>query len=424
MLLHDLVPSSVEAALPFTSNYSRQDLFSECGEEEKEAPKKSAIMSSIEPETDKAPTNALNGDPRVINIDYNIDDGVRVRTIPIENFEGLGFCKPIDSELQSTSSHKELISSVVAQVGSVTTRINISNIAEHPDSDIEVSGDDLSIRELCTSVLRSHGLLAGDCPVSNDAPTEVLVNTKNENFFQSCELCGNFEIALNMLLCDHCEEAFHVSCCNLNMEMLPTDLWFCQSCSKLNHNVSQETSFLKTHSISWWNEKYKLSPIASMLKYPEAHTSRVRIGTSYQAAVPEWSDQLSMDSDCIGEPLEIDPSQTVCLHECPQDKSSNAKAMSNWLQCREVLHDDAREGAEGTICGKWRSSRLKKFSNYRAPFSEVQTDYWDCSCSVLWDPSHSDCAVPQELETDEVLQQLKYVEQLRSRLVTKKRRIP
>lgn len=290
IMLHGLIQSSVEAALPFAPNYSRQDLFSEWVPEKawkdgsnpliagncyeipgsyvaRKRRKKSAIMSSVEPETDKAPTNAVNCDPPVVN-----DDGVRARTIPsvvAKSQSGMG-------------------------VGSITARINISNIVELPDSELEVSGDDLSIRELCTSVLRSHGLLAGDCPVSNSAPIEVLGNIKNNNFFQSCELCGNLEKALNMLLCDHCEEAFHLSCCNLNMEMLPTDLWFCPSCSKLNHNVSQETSFLKTCSISWWNEKSKLGPIASMLKYPEAHTSRVRIGTSYQATVPEWSDQLSM----------------------------------------------------------------------------------------------------------------------------------
>uniref|UniRef100_A0A6N2NCI5 PHD-type domain-containing protein n=1 Tax=Salix viminalis TaxID=40686 RepID=A0A6N2NCI5_SALVM len=416
MLLHDLIPGSVESSLPFAPNYSRQDLFSEWVPQKawksplvqvefpqdgsnpliagncydipgsyvaRKRRKKSAIMSSIEPETDKAPTNAVNCDLPVIH-----DDCVRARTVPsivAQSNSGMG-------------------------VGSITARINISNIVEHPDSKLEVSGDDLSIREFCTSVLRSHGLLAGDCPVSNSAPTEVLRNIKNDNFFQSCELCGNFEKALNILLCDHCEDAFHLSCCNLNMEMLPADLWFCPSCSKLNNNVSQETSFLKKCSVSWWNGRSKLGPIASMLKYPEAHTSRVRIGTSYQATVPEWSDQLSMDSDCFGEPIEIDTSQNVCLHECPQDRPSNAMPMSNWLQCQEVLHDDAG-GVEGTICGKWR----------RAPFSEVQTDSWDCSCSVLWDPSHSDCAVPQELETDEVSRQLKYVEQLRLRLAKKRR---
>lgn len=33
--------------------------------------------------------------------------------------------------------------------------------------------------------------------------------------------------------------------------------------------------------------------------------------------------------------------------------------------------------------------------NPRAPLYVVQTDDWDCSCSILWDPIHADCAVPQ-----------------------------
>ncbi|WVZ19023.1 hypothetical protein V8G54_006345 [Vigna mungo] len=42
--------------------------------------------------------------------------------------------------------------------------------------------------------------------------------------------------------------------------------------------------------------------------------------------------------------------------------------------------------------------------------SGVQTNAWECFCAIHWDPSHADCAVPQELETDQVLKQLKYVE--------------
>lgn len=33
--------------------------------------------------------------------------------------------------------------------------------------------------------------------------------------------------------------------------------------------------------------------------------------------------------------------------------------------------------------------------SHRAPLFEVQTDDWDCSCAVVWDPIHADCAVPQ-----------------------------
>ncbi|KAG6735793.1 hypothetical protein POTOM_061541 [Populus tomentosa] len=41
---------------------------------------------------------------------------------------------------------------------------------------------------------------------------------------------------------------------------------------------------------------------------------------------------------------------------------------------------------------------------------EVQTAVWECFCCVFWDPIHADCAAPQELETDEVMKQIKYIQ--------------
>ncbi|PNY05401.1 hypothetical protein L195_g001852, partial [Trifolium pratense] len=79
----------------------------------------------------------------------------------------------------------------------------------------------------------------------------------------------------------------------------------------------------------------------------------------------------------------------------------------------------------------------------RAPLFEVQIDDWECFCAINWDPLHADCAVPQvisslfslnpiykigflqfkhEVETDEVLKQLKYIEMLRPRLAAKQRK--
>ncbi|KAE8125913.1 hypothetical protein FH972_020674 [Carpinus fangiana] len=80
------------------------------------------------------------------------------------------------------------------------------------------------------------------------------------------------------------------------------------------------------------------------------------------------------------------PAETIDIHASFSVKFPLPKSASNWLQCREVLYDDSRECVKGTICGKWR----------RAPFAEVQTDAWDCSCAVLWDPAHADRAVPQD----------------------------
>ncbi|XP_071680768.1 uncharacterized protein [Lolium perenne] len=83
----------------------------------------------------------------------------------------------------------------------------------------------------------------------------------------------------------------------------------------------------------------------------------------------------------------------------PQRREDKKSSIGNWIQCQEVLDT-------GAICGKWR----------RAPLFVVQSSDWDCSCSVLWDPIHADCAVPQELATDEVLEQLKYINKLKNRL--------
>ncbi|KAK7356581.1 hypothetical protein VNO80_15856 [Phaseolus coccineus] len=54
-------------------------------------------------------------------------------------------------------------------------------------------------------------------------------------------------------------------------------------------------------------------------------------------------------------------------------------------------------------------TRLQTAVSAPGTFFEVQTDVCECFCAIHWDPSHADCAVPQ-LETDQVLQQLKYAE--------------
>jgi len=107
------------------------------------------------------------------------------------------------------------------------------------------------------------------------------------------------------------------------------------------------------------------------------------------------------NEDQFAEPTELDPNEITMLG-CLQDKKTS---IGNWIQCREVLDT-------GVACGKWR----------RAPLFVVQSSIWDCSCSVIWDPIHADCAVPQELETDEVLEQLKYINKLKNRLGSNQKR--
>ncbi|THU63011.1 hypothetical protein C4D60_Mb01t11210 [Musa balbisiana] len=127
-------------------------------------------------------------------------------------------------------------------------------------------------------------------------------------------------------------------------------------------------------------------------------------GERKRATVNEQS-----EDDYFDEPSEIDSAHSVNLNGWNDGKPQKPSSIGNWVQCREVLYSDGSD--EGIVCGKWR----------RAPLFVVQSEDWDCSCSVLWDPFHADCAVPQELETDEVLKHLKFTKWLRSRLMDKSR---
>ncbi|KAH0976106.1 hypothetical protein GBA52_018005 [Prunus armeniaca] len=142
---------------------------------------------------------------------------------------------------------------------------------------------------LCISVLQSYGIKI--VSLHKPCSAQVLGTDSLGGDIQSCKLCGHSENIANMLLCDRCEEAFHVSCCKPRV-VLPIDEWFCPSCLKM----SQNNSFIKSPSIGSGigSCKFELGPIAVMLKYPEPYTSKVRLGEAFQAQVPEWCDQINV----------------------------------------------------------------------------------------------------------------------------------
>lgn len=436
MLIQSSAPTSVEAAMTFAPSHGEQDLlckwrpterwkgYAECSELPKEVSelliasnisensglnlvkrrkiqKNSVIVFPVEAETDEV----------------RVEEGSSKSQVEYDNSVVIALPAPTSI----VGSNKELRSKNIRSskskmgVGCCNRNTEGSDISNSDISRLEVLDEDPSAREFCVSVLRSNGLLGavGECSVRSVASGEVSGTGHEISVIQSCKLCGKADNTSTMLLCDYCDEAFHPSCCNPRIKILPTDNWLCQCCSNLNSNVSQENFFLKSPNNSWMYGKprFEMGRIALMLKYPEPYTSRVRIGESYQAEVPDWSDQISSNLDSFSEPLEMDPAETVGLNVQFSNQFSKPDSISNWLQCQEVLtNNDTNVCVEGTKCGKWR----------RAPFSEVQTDSWDCSCAILWDPLHSDCAVPQELETDQVLRQLKYIEELKSRLGVKK----
>lgn len=261
-----------------------------------------------------------------------------------------------------------------------------------------------SARELCISVLKRNGLLVGVNTISACAASEVL-RVIDANISQPCKICSLLENPLKMLICDLCEEAFHLSCCRPKVKKLPVDYWYCQPCLRKRPKGLLENSYGKSANIfsehRYRNGCSKGSPISWMLNDNQPYRSEVRIGKAFQAEIPEWTGPISEDYNYFNEHFELDHAEYVNHNGWNAEEPFKSSAFGNWIQCREVIRKNKKD--KGIMCGKWR----------RAPLFVVQTDNWDCSCSVLWDPHHADCAVPQELETDVILEHLKYVEMLR-----------
>lgn len=355
MLIQSSAPTSVEAAMTFAPSHGEQDLlrkwrpterwkgYAECSELPKEVSelliasnisensglnlvkrrkiqKNSVIVFPVEAETDEVRVEKGSSKSQV-----EYDNSVVIALPAATSVRDFGFsylfvhshrlyrypylavaCASsfnIDSKSQIVGSNKELRSKNIRSskskmgVGCCNRNTEGSDISNSDISRLEVLDEDPSVREFCVSVLRSNDLLGavGECSLRIVASGEVSGTGHEISVIQSCKLCGKADNTSTMLLCDYCDEAFHPSCCNPRIKILPTDNWLCQCCSNLNSNVSQENSFLKSPNNSWMYGKprFEMGRIALMLKYPEPYTSRVRIGESYQAEVPDWSDQIS-----------------------------------------------------------------------------------------------------------------------------------
>ncbi|XP_027176242.1 uncharacterized protein LOC113775523 isoform X3 [Coffea eugenioides] len=251
---------------------------------------------------------------------------------------------------------------------------------------LERSWDNMSGKDFCISILRSQGLLQRVSAQQHHAPAD---DSCANCCSRKCKVCNNSETTLNMLICDNCEDAFHASCCYPRIKKIPIDEWFCYSCLKKKRKLLMEKSTSNSLNIDNGSGQCRnatsegeLGPIESMLKDMEPCKFPVRIGREFQAEIPDRPHPIIDEVDPTSEPEEMIQSEYLYLH----------------------VIEGIGEHVDGTICGKWR----------RAPLFEVQTDDWECFRAVLWDPSHADCAVPQEIPTDQVLRQLKYIEKLYS----------
>lgn len=270
-------------------------------------------------------------------------------------------------------------------------------------SSAEPITEDMSPRDLCIAILKQDGLIAKSR--TRMAPKDEFTDS-DTNPLLACNACDCSDHSFKLLICDSCEAAFHLSCCNPCTEDLPTDEWYCAPClHKKPKNLYGKLFEGRIKPSRNTNQRPNgMSHIEYMLKDTEPYVTGARIGRSFQADVPEWFGPAS-SSDCyFDEPSEFDPAELTKFDWCKMS-SQNQSSIGNWIQCREILNPG--DSDKQVICGKWR----------RAPLYVVQSDDWDCFCCLLWDPAHADCAVPQELKTSEVLKQLKCVNMIKNQMV-------
>ncbi|XP_073274426.1 uncharacterized protein [Primulina huaijiensis] len=306
------------------------------------------------------------------------------------------------------------------EVGSAYLKIDVEDAGECSSSGALVTEKvpDISERDICISILRSLGLLEKVWTRHNKADAENTGISGSRCCSKTCKVCGHLETSKNLLICDNCEDAFHITCCEPRAARIPAGEWLCNSCLKKKHKILKEKSSgnLNTSTEIGKNgisaSVGELGSLEFMFRDTEPHMSSVRIGDEFQASVPDWSGPIDGKCDLNGVPIEIDPLEDDCSWEWKWTQPLKLSSIGNWLQCREMI-EGVGQGVDGTMCGKWR----------RAPLFEVQTDNWECFCSIHWDPAHADCAVPQEIDTEEVMKQLKYIELLRPRLAAKRRKL-
>ncbi|KAI3443416.1 hypothetical protein Pfo_000081 [Paulownia fortunei] len=308
------------------------------------------------------------------------------------------------------------------ELSAVSLKIDMDDTGECSSSGALIAEkvpDEMSGRDICISILKNQGLLDKVWTREERASAENTGSSSDNHCSKPCKVCEHLDSTSNMLICDSCLDAFHMSCCYPHITRIPVGEWLCSSCLKKKHKILKETSASNSVNISTEigrngdsASEGELGSMEFMFRDNEPYMSSVRIGDEFQANVPDWSGPIYNECDLIVDQFEMDPSNNVSMQDQSYTKPLKLSSIGNWLQCQEFI-EGIGEGVEGTICGKWR----------RAPLFEVQTDDWECFCCVLWDPSHADCAVPQELDTEEVMKQLKYIEMLRPRLAAKRRKL-
>jgi hypothetical protein len=81
------------------------------------------------------------------------------------------------------------------------------------------------------------------------ASAKIIGDGSGSDSSSSWKKCFHAESLVKMLICDNCEDSFHVSCCNPRVKRIPVDEWLCRSCLKNKEKIPKETIIRKPLNI-------------------------------------------------------------------------------------------------------------------------------------------------------------------------------
>lgn len=264
----------------------------------------------------------------------------------------------------------------------------------------------------CMTILKKYGVCGEFSQTPSYAEHPGVVG--DSTCHRTCKICDRSEDA-RTLICDMCEESFHMSCFTPKVKSKPVQDWFCPTCKTI-----RKKNRIKVSTNCNTESRYSYL-IRNMRNENASYTTQVRIGKEYQADIPECTGNISLSSENPFLGVVVSLKEKILEKELAEENLKNNRwpkgwkpanalppgSKEIWLQCMSIIYKKGDVCSDGEIaktdiiCGKWR----------RAPLSEVQNEKWDCSCAVVWDPHHADCFVPQELESAEIQRRMEECKQ-------------
>ncbi|KAF6155623.1 hypothetical protein GIB67_034718, partial [Kingdonia uniflora] len=243
MLIESTHPSSTEAALSFVSEHSKQESLHD------QVP--SAICACSTPKlvykrkkfVYKQMIQQQNPDSLLSAQTTNSTKG---SCVSANGCLGGEVKRKDEAQNRSIYSAKDSCSSSKSNIALASVKTDIDDTGECECSSSStlatgMQGEKPSEKELCISILRNHGLLEKCSPARSYLSIDILHFNGDTNSSQPCKICGHSGNRLSMLICDSCEEAFHVPCCIPRVKKVPIDDWHCRSCSRKKPKLSPET---------------------------------------------------------------------------------------------------------------------------------------------------------------------------------------